>query len=127
MKKHMSILPILLISITFFTSCSQSSSKLSSFEIEVENIENGFNLVCKDGCAWQKLNFTSTINKEQAINNFGMTDNDKDRPENEVFLLFIKKTGNEVTLKGENGTAWSNLKFSFSKNKSQVINEMGMK
>ena len=42
------------------------------------------------------------------------------------FLFTMTKTKNGIELKGTEGTAWTELKFSLAENKKQVINQLGI-
>lgn len=42
------------------------------------------------------------------------------------FKIIIEKTGNEIKLKSEKGSAWINLSFSMNNNQTKAVDEFGM-
>ena len=130
-KKTATILLIITIIIGFKTIAQENKQvKINNFEIIIEKTNNGIKMQSVKGSAWNYLSFIINNNKPQAINEYGMTKENKlldSNTENLANYLFtISKNKNGITLKGIKGTAWSELKFSFTKNKKQTINQFGM-
>lgn len=103
----------------------------SKFLILVETTDDGLKLTGQQGCAWNELWFTVKQDKPQAIDQYGMTALNKNKPTEDKdlanFLLIIKKTKEGVSLEGKKGTAWSNLNFSCPTGKCyQYIDFNGM-
>ena len=109
------------------TSVTQSTK----FLILVETTDEGLKLTGQEGCAWKKLTFKIKQDNSQAIDQYGMTslngDNHKEDKDLSNFLFIIEKTKEGISLKGQKGTAWSNLSFSCPKGKCyQYIDFNGM-
>jgi len=108
----------------------KKSTDLKDFKIVIEKTDTGISMTCKNGCAWKELTFSLKDDKPQAIDEYGMTElneNSPDKDANLADLLFtIIKTKEGIILKGIEGTAWTDLSFSLSKNKQQAIDQMGM-
>ena len=102
----------------------------NDFKIIVEKTDNGIKLKSVQGCAWKELSFKLNDYQPQAINEFGMTELDKTPVEQDAnladFLFTMIKTDKGIELKGIEGTVWSELSFSLTENKSQVIDKQGM-
>jgi len=130
------LIPNLLIAVFILTASSEliaqekKSNNFKEFKIVVEKTENGIKMTCKNGCAWKELTYSINNYKPQAVDEYGMTElnkNSSDKDSNlSDFLFTLTKTEKGIELKGIEGTAWTNLSFSVSKNQQQVIDQMGM-
>ena len=117
-------------------SCNRSASSkqttsLKPFKIKIEKNDEEIKLQCLNGCSWKELTFTKNNDQPQAINEFGMTEPDKEllsgSDKNQAAFLFtITKTQKGIDLVGIKGTAWKKLQFSLPNFKPQVIDQMGM-
>jgi hypothetical protein len=103
----------------------------SKFLILFEATEDGVKLTSQEGCAWKVLTFTLNQDKPQAVDQYGMTSLNKDKPTEDKnlanFLFIVKKIKEGVSLEGKSGTAWTKLNFSCPKGKcSQYLDFYGM-
>lgn len=103
---------------------------LKDFKIIIEKTDKGIKMKSDQGSAWIDLSFNLNSYQPQAVDEYGMADlknlsdnNDKNLAD---FLFTIIKTERGIELKGIEGTAWSELKFSLAENKKQAINQFGM-
>jgi len=107
-----------------------TTTELKAFKIIVEKTDNGIKMQCEKGSAWIKLSFTLNIHQSQAIDEYGMTKlkNVKENKDENLadYLFVITKTKSGIELKGIEGTAWTELKFSLANNKRQAIDQFGM-
>ena len=82
------------------------------------------------GSAWLDLSFSLNNDRPQAVDEYGMTElkNVSENKDEKLadFLFTITKTENGIELKGIEGTAWTELKFSLAENKKQAIDQFGM-
>ena len=103
---------------------------LKDFKFVIEKTDSGIKMTCQNGCAWKELTFSLNDNKPQAIDEYGMTEVNKNSSDKDVnladFLFTVTKTEDGIILKGIEGTAWTDLSFSLSKNQQQAIDQMGM-
>lgn len=125
----------LLMAIFFLTATSEliaqeKKAELKDFKVIVEKTDNGIKIKSIEGSAWIDLSFSLNNYRPQAIDEYGMTklgnvseNKDKNLAD---FLFTIIKTENGIELKGIEGTAWTELKFSLANNKKQAINQFGM-
>lgn len=110
-----------------------TNNKKSPFLITVENTtQDEIKLTCAQGCAWESLAFSLTENNNMRIINplgiAGLTDYDTIADPNTDFadfLIYIKKSGNSIQLKGLKGTDWIDLNFILNKNKRAQIDKTG--
>ena len=106
------------------------STDLKGFKLVIEKTEDGIKLQCKKGAAWKELSYRTCDFKEQAIDEFGLTNLKKETLKSESkladFLITIKLTDTGISLKGIKGTAWTDLSFSLSDNGIQTIDQNGM-
>jgi hypothetical protein len=110
---------------------NQATSKnLKDFKIVFEKSARGIQMRSLQGTAWIDLSFSLENNKPQAINEYGMTTLQKGTSYKDAalanFLFTITKTENGITLKGIEGTVWTGLSFSLTKNSKQVVNQYGV-
>jgi len=110
---------------------NQATSKnLKDFKIVFEKSARGIQMRSLQGTAWIDLSFSLENNKPQAINEYGMTTLQKGASSKDAalanFLFTITKTENGITLKGIEGTVWTGLSFSLTKNSKQVVNQYGV-
>ncbi|MDC6350950.1 hypothetical protein PP178_05255 [Zeaxanthinibacter sp. PT1] len=100
------------------------------FKIIVKENKGGLKLLCKEGCSWISLSFTSKDETPQAINHRGMTRLDTPLPQNHPdeseFLFTIQKTKNKFSLSGLKGTAWKNLEFDIPGYGIRAIDRFGL-
>ncbi|WP_027136804.1 hypothetical protein [Gaetbulibacter saemankumensis] len=103
---------------------------LKDFKVVIETTKNGIKMQSFKGSAWIALTFILNDNQPQAINQFGMTELDQistNQGSNLAnFLFTVTKTNDGIELKGFEGTAWKNLKFSLAENEKQAIDQNGM-
>ncbi len=90
--------------------------KVSKFFIIVETSGDEIKLTCNDGCAWNQLSFSSSIESDpQGVDQYGMTTLPRNLIKKDLFLsnfLFtIKRTNEGVSLEGKEGTAWTTLNY----------------
>ena len=132
LKKPMSTIIIVLLcfSVTSQLLAQEKTTELKEFKVIIEKTNIGINLKSERGSAWLDLSFSLNNYQPQAVDEYGMTDlksisNNKD--ENLAdFLFTITKTEKGIELKGIEGTAWTELKFTLPNNKKQAINQYGM-
>ncbi len=124
------ILTISLMGCSSLKKTEQKSSELKDFKVIVEKTDNGIKMESVKGSAWIDLSFSLNNYRPQAVDEYGMTDLkkvSKNKDKNLAdFLFTIIKTENGIELKGIEGTAWTELKFSLDENKKQAINQFGM-
>jgi len=106
------------------------TAELKDFKLIVEKTDNGIKMKSEKGSAWLDLSFSLNNYRPQAVDEYGMT-NLKNVSENKDenladFLLTITKTEDGIELKGIEGTAWTELKFSLTENKQQAFDQFGM-
>ena len=108
----------------------KKSTDLKDFKVLVEKTDNGIKMICENGCAWKELTYSINDYKPQAIDEYGMTElnkNSLDKDSNLTdFLFILTKTEKGIKLKGIEGTARTDLSFSLSKNKQKAIDQLGM-
>ena len=111
----------------FITACvaQDSEQELHDFQIVVEVTDDGFKLSSPKGCAWIDLSFTLKPDSVQYVNQNGMTSAQEtsDSKQADNLLFKISKSEKSVILEGLEGTAWTRLEFSASR---QAINQYGM-
>lgn len=131
----MSLFPIILMGLLFWTAkfelfAQLKPTELKDFKIIIEKTDNMIILKSQKGSAWKDLSFSLKNYQPQAVDECGMTElNNATYCTDEKhanFLFTISKTEKGIELKGIEGTAWSELKFSLAKNKKQAINQFGM-
>lgn len=108
----------------------EKKSEFKDFKVIVEKTDTGIKIKSEKGSAWTDLSFSLNNNRPQAVDEYGMTDlknvsENKDKSLAD-FLFTITRTENGIELKGIEGTAWTELKFSLAENKKQAINQFGM-
>ena len=108
----------------------EKSADLKDFKIIVEKAEHGINLQSAKGSAWIDLSFNLNNGQSQAIDEYGMTELDKNSSDKDPnladYLFTITKTEKGFSLKGFEGTAWTELSFSLDENDKQAIDQVGM-
>ncbi|MBR9774576.1 MAG: hypothetical protein GYB55_06035 [Cytophagales bacterium] len=106
------------------------TAELKDFKLIIEKTDNGIKMRSEKGSAWIDLSFSLNNYRPQAVDEYGMTDLKKvseNKDENLAdFLFTITKAENGIELKGIEGTAWTELKFSLADNKQQAIDQFGM-
>jgi hypothetical protein len=124
------IMALLLLAATSELIAQEKTTELKDFKIIVEKTDNGIKMKSEKGSAWVDLSFSLNKYRPQAVDEYGMTELEnvsENKDENIAdFLFTITKTKNGIELKGIEGTAWTELKFSLVKNKKQAINQFGM-
>lgn len=123
------ILALLFLTTTSHLIAQEKKADLKDFKIIVENTDNGVKMKSNKGSAWIDLSLNLN-DQPQAVDEYGMTEL-KDVSENKDknladFLFTITKTESGIQLKGIEGTAWTELKFSLTNNKKQAFNQFGM-
>jgi hypothetical protein len=108
----------------------QGAPDLKDFTIIIEKTENGIKMESPKGSAWMNVSFSMTCEKPYAIDEYGMTTlesvSPKKDPDIADYLFVITKTKDGIILKGIEGSAWKELRFSLSNNEKQTINQFGM-
>jgi hypothetical protein len=135
-KRQLTIIGITvaILSLTAFSDFDSSIARtveVSKFLILIQNTDNGLKLKCEEGCAWKELSFSLKDDKFQAVDQYGMTTIDRDKPSDDDklsnFLFEIQRTKNGISFGGKEGTAWTKLNFSCPDNKcNQYIDQYGM-
>ena len=124
------IMALLFLTATSELIAQEKKAELKEFKVIVEKTDNGIKMKSEKGSAWIDLSFSINNYQPQAIDEYGMTElksvsENKDKNLAD-FLFTIIKTENGIELKGIEGTAWTELKFSLAENKKQAINQFGM-
>jgi hypothetical protein len=108
----------------------EKANELKDFKLIVEKTDNGIKMISEKGSAWIDLSFNINNYRPQAVDEYGMTElKNVSENKNEKladFLFTITLTENGIELKGIEGTAWTELKFSLVENKQQAIDQFGM-
>lgn len=126
---------IMVMALLFLTATSElvaqeKTAELKEFKIIVEKTDDGIKMKSEKGSAWIDLSFNLNNDRPQAVDEYGMTELNnvsENKDENLAdFLFTITKTENGIELKGIEGTAWTELKFSLAENKKQAIDQFGM-
>jgi len=126
---------MILMALLFLTTTSEliaqeKTVELKEFKLVVEKTDDGIKMKSEKGSAWIDLSFSLKNDRPQAVDEYGMTEMNnvsENKDENLAdFLFTITKTENGIELKGIEGTAWTELKFSLSENKRQAIDQFGM-
>lgn len=125
----------IMMALLFFTATSELIAQekrveLKDFKIIIEKTDNGIKMKSTKGSAWIDLSFSLNNYRPQAVDEYGMTElenvsENKDKNFAD-FLFTITKTENGIELKGIEGTAWTELKFSLAENEKQAIDQNGM-
>lgn len=126
------LIVLFILAINFELSAQETqTSDLKKFKIVIEKTDNGVKMLSLQGSAWRDLTFNIKNDQSQAIDEFGMTELDKNSTEKDLkladFLFTITKTEKGIVLKGIEGTAWTDLSFSLGNNERQAIDQLGMK
>lgn len=131
------LIPNLLIALFVLTSSfdllaqEKESHDLKDFKIVLERTDKGFKMQSNNGSAWFDLSFSLNFDLPQAIDEYGMTKLDKISSDKDAnladFLFTITITESGIVLKGIEGTAWTDLRFSLAENEKQAIDQFGMK
>ena len=104
--------------------------ELKDFKIVVEKTDNGIKMKSTKGSAWIDLYFSLKDYKPQAVDEYGMTklNNASSKKDTNLadFLFTIIRTEKGIELRGIEGTAWKELKFSLGDNQKQAFNQFGM-
>ncbi len=133
--KFRKLFSIIVVALLFLTGTAEliaqnKTAVLKDFKLIVEKTDNGIKMKSEKGSAWLDLSFSLNNYRPQAVDEYGIT-NLKNVSENKEenladFLFTITKTENGIELKGIEGTAWTELKFSLTDNKQLVIDQFGM-
>jgi len=107
------------------------NQELSNFKILIESTNGDIKLTGIKGCAFKELTFKLNDENSQAVDQFGMSTLDRDKPLKDKnlanFLFVLKKTKKGLALKGIEGTSWKELSFNSTENKCyQLIDQNGM-
>lgn len=105
------------------------TKEFKDFKISIEKNHGEIVMKCDVGCAWIDLAYEN--NKDfQAINELGMTKLSQNQTDKEIelanFLFTVTKDDQGISLKGIEGTAWTDLSFSLRQGQKQLINQFGM-
>ena len=123
------LLCLVLLSVNSSLKAQGNTKELKDFKISIEKNDGEIIMKCDVGCAWIDLTYE---NKKdfQAINGYGMTKLTEDQSDKELelanFLFIITKNDQGISLKGFDGTAWTDLSFSLHQGQKQLINQYGM-
>lgn len=127
---------ILVVAISIFAFSIKSiaqdrdSTDLKDFKITIENTINGFKMQSIKGSAWIKTSFSIASGKSMAIDEYGMTKLDEVSSSKDSnladYLFTITKSKKVIILKGIEGTAWKELRFTLKINEKQTIDQFGM-
>jgi hypothetical protein len=101
-----------------------------NFLVRIESSENKVKISGLQGCAFKELTFNLHNGGTQAINQYGMADENEENVIDENlanFLFKIKKTDAGLALEGVKGTAWKELTVKGEGNNfDQLIDQNGM-
>ncbi|MGJ5643249.1 hypothetical protein [Formosa sp. S-31] len=131
-KKVCNVFLVLFLLTASFKAVAQEikSSSLKDFNVIIEKTENGIKMKNVKGGSWVDLSFNLNNYQPQAVDEYGMVELDKVSSIKDKnltdFLITIIKTDTGIELKGIEGTAWTELKFSLAENEKQSINQYGM-
>ncbi|MFI2743563.1 hypothetical protein ACG2LH_12545 [Zhouia sp. PK063] len=132
-KRPFSIIIIMILLFLTATSelvAQEKTAELKDFKVIVEKTNDGIKMKSEKGSTWIDLSFTLNNDQPQAIDEYGMAElkNVSENKDKNLadFLFTITKTKNGIELKGIEGTAWNELKFSPAENKKLVIDQFGM-
>lgn len=124
------ILALLFLATTSELFAQEKIAEIKDFKVIVEKTDNGIKMKSKKGSAWIDLSFSLDNYRPQAVDEYGMTELKNvsvNKDENLAdFLFTITKTESGIELKGMEGTAWTELKFSLAENEKQAIDQFGM-
>lgn len=100
---------------------AEQEREISDFLLVVGATEDGFDLTCEGGCAWNELSFSTTwFGGAQFVDQYGMTTRSEERrresPELANFLITFERAETEagkkeVRLECKEGCAWKTLTF----------------
>lgn len=137
MLKPVKTLQIILVMVFFLAATSSNllaqtkvEPEKNKFTIVVEASRTEVILHCPSGCAWERLSYTlNDRTRNQAIDEFGTTKlGEVNLFKDEKlanFLFTIEPTSNGFSLKGLEGTAWTDLNFSVGLNQKRAFNQFG--
>jgi len=114
-------------------SCGSKKDKnkvSNDFRIKFVSLKDAVvKLECTQGCDWTELSWAKNNNRPQAINAYGLINNDEpvnlkdDLPD---FKFIIEPTDNGATLESLNGTNWRKLSFSCLNDCNQWVDYNGL-
>ena len=81
---------------------------------------------CQEGCKWKKLSFSTEQRNQHFISDSGLRKQKGTENEPAAFLFDIQSTSEGLSLRGFEGTAWTELSFGMKKNGKQKLNQFGM-
>ncbi|HRX28021.1 MAG TPA: hypothetical protein P5235_01440 [Saprospiraceae bacterium] len=99
-----------------YNSKAQSVQRPESyqFSIDFSMQDDVVELVCNEGCGWNKFMFQLLENDLMCVDNTGIyscNDLTMDKNPKRKFLFSITQSNNEVKLKSAQGTNWDGLNF----------------
>jgi len=102
---------------------------LKDFKVTIAVTENGVHLQSPKGSAWLEKVMSMNYGQTYAIDEFGSTKLSNISPMKDPdladYLFTITKKRAEIILKGIEGTAWTELRYSFSGNQINGIDQNG--
>ncbi len=108
----------------------KTPTALKDFTIVIEMTDTGIKMQGIEGSAWTDLSFGINNDRPQAVDEYGMTELNKVSSQKDPnladFLFTITKNETGITLKGIEGTAWTDLSFSLKNYGQKAINQYGM-
>lgn len=124
---------VLLIGVSDLAAQENKSPIVTDFLIEIEQSPETVKLTCREGCAWENLEFSRlAAYQPQSIDQYGMV-TESIKEDTEVgedlsyFQFELERSHNEIRLTGRKGTAWNSLTFNCPANNCiQPIDEYGM-
>ncbi len=106
------------------------STELKDFKIIIKKTNEGIEMLSIEGSAWKTLSYNVNNEVPQAIDEYGMTELNKVSSLKDSnladFLFTLTKTESGITLKGIEGTVWTDLSFSLPEHGKQAIDQFGM-
>ncbi|MGI6343074.1 MAG: hypothetical protein ACOXZ9_08895 [Bacteroidales bacterium] len=113
---------------------SKKDQELASYLLTIGETDYGIVLKGIEGTAWEEINFTLQNGTKQAIDQLGITyiSETKERVKEKKplalkeFKIIVERTDNGIKLESVNGSAWTDLSFTFSSDEPQAIDEYGM-
>ncbi len=123
-------LSIAIVAVGSTSALQQPPTTFTDFTIIIEATDDGIQMKSTKGSAWVDLTFSLNKYRPQAIDEYGMADlgdvsaSKSDDLADYLFTLIKTETG--IQLRGIEGTAWTELSFSLSKDERKAIDRFGM-
>lgn len=132
MSQKIKLLSLSLTLICFLQLQAQTNTteELEEFKLIIENTAYGISMKSLNGSAWLDLSFSMKKYNPQAVSQYGMTELENLSEHKDAnladYLFTITKTDEGIALKGLEGTAWKELRFTLQNGSKQAIDQFGM-